>query len=108
MDDTTIRLRTMKIAATDTAGEKVRVYGPKGYRTYPYEYSAYDMHDTAVMVYLLEEMKVVLSQDDLFALTHPRRRLTFNGRGFVYLIPSKKEGQNEEGGNDFPPQTFPV
>lgn len=77
-----MRLRTTFIGATDFRGEKIKVVGPKGQKTYSYDYSAYDMHDKAVMEYHGE-----VTQDELFALPHPRRKLTRSGRGYVYDIP---------------------
>lgn len=81
-----MRIRTKFIGATDTAGEKIVAFGPQGQRTYSYDYGQYDMHDTAVMRYA-EEMDRKVSQDELFELPHPRRRLSRSGRGYVYVIP---------------------
>ena len=82
-----IRLRTTFIGATDTHGEKVRIVGPRGQRTYSYDYGVYDMHDKAVINY----MEGTVSQEDLFELPHPRRTLTRSGRGYTYLIPSDED-----------------
>lgn len=84
-----MRLRTTFIGATDTNGEKIKVVGPHGQRTYSYDYGEYDMHDTAVMAYA-KEMGKEVSQDDLFNLPHPRRALTRSGRGYHYDLPDSE------------------
>jgi hypothetical protein len=92
-------IRTRFQGATDTAGEKIVVFGPNGQRTYSYDYSAYDMHDLAVMYYA-KEMGNVVTQDGLFNLPHPRRRLTRSSRGYRYVLP-------EPVPSDYPVQPVP-
>lgn len=56
----TIKLRTRKIPATDTAGAKIRVerqhFDNWRGRSYPYDFAAFDAHHAAVAQFVADDL----------------------------------------------------
>lgn len=73
-------IQTRYVPATDTLGTRIRVHGPDGYMTLPFDYAALDPHLEAARRYVLR-----MQQGGHTVVEEPEA-VRSTGTGIVYQI----------------------